>query len=198
VDVDDLKKLEEFSEQGRGLPIALSRPAAALPFSPISRHCYAMTPLARLGWAQGTVAVADVALVRPHALQASASLAEVAQQMLRDDSDFVCVCDGDRFIGAVYVEALLNCVADDRSPPQIAKLVSTQIPTCAPKSALVDAVRQMLACYLREIPVVGDDGTLVGQLTLSEAAAAGERDPAIDEVLAHTAASPSFFAHRWR
>ena len=56
----------------------------------------------------------------------------------------------------------------------------------------------MIACYLRKIPVVGDAGGLEGILTLSEAVAAAERDPAVREVLELLAGSRSLFARRWR
>ena len=134
---------------------------------------------ARLGWGQGLITVADVALepaslrARPRRLAA----ATPRKQMLRDEAGFVPVCDHGRLLGVVYVEALLQCVADDRTFPNVAKVLSTQIPTCERKSALVDAVRQMIACYLRKIPVVGDAGELLGLLTLSEAAAAARARP---------------------
>ncbi len=49
-----------FSEAGRGLPIALSRPQGALPYSPIVRQAYAPQPRARLGWGQGVITVGVV------------------------------------------------------------------------------------------------------------------------------------------
>ncbi len=189
----------KFSEGGRGVPLSLSRPQGALPYSPMVRQAYAEYPIARLGWAQGLITVGEVMLEPADcALGRDAPLREAAQRMLRDESGFVPVCDGGRFVGVVYVEAILQIVADDRTLPSVAKVLSTQIPTCERKSALVDAVRQMIACYLRKIPVVGDDGELVGLLTLSEAAAAGARDPAVAEVLERFAASPSLFARRMR
>lgn len=179
--------------------MALSRPQGALPYSPLVQQAYAPHPLARLGWGQGLIAVGDVMLEPATcALGPDDSPRAAAQQMLREEAGFVPVCDQGRFLGVVYAEAILHGVADDRTPPNLAKVLSTQIPTCERKSALVDAVRQMIACYLRKIPVVGDAGELVGLLTLSEAAAAGARDPAVAEVLERFAASPSLFARRMR
>jgi len=54
-----------FSEGGRGVPIALSRPTGALPYSPMVRHAYAPQPRARLGWGQGLITVDDVVLELP-------------------------------------------------------------------------------------------------------------------------------------
>ena len=192
--IDDVGK---FSEQGRGVPVTLSRPANALPMSPTVRHAYAPLPRAHLGWAQGLTTVADVTLEPAScALTPSDTLQAAAKLMLRDESDYVPVCDGRRFVGAVFVEAILQGVADDRTPPNLAKVLTSQIPTCGLHSLLVDAVRQMIACYLRKIPVVGDAGELVGMLTLSEAGAAAVRDPAVAEVIERFAGSPSLFARR--
>jgi len=186
-----------FSEQGRGVPVALSRPGAALPMSPVARQAFAPTPRAQLGWAQGLTTVADVMLEpATGALSPSDTLQAAAKLMLRDEADYVPICDGRRFVGAVFVEAMLQCVADDRTPPNLAKVLTSQIPTCGLHSLLVDAVRQMIACYLRKIPVVGDAGELLGMLTLSEASAAAVRDPAVAEVIERFAGSPSLFARR--
>lgn len=191
--IDDLGK---FSEGGRGVPIQLSRPGPALPMSPLVRQAYAALPRAHLGWAQGLISVADVMLEAPSPLSASDTVQAAAKQMLTNEVDWVAICDGRRFVGAVFVEAILHCVADDRTPPSLAKVLTSQIPTCGPHSLLVDAVRQMIACHLRKIPVIGDAGELLGLLTLSEADAAAVRDPAVAEVIERYAASPSLFARR--
>lgn len=185
-----------FSESGRGLPVALSRPQGALPYSPVTRQAYAACPIGRLGWAQGVIAVAEVALEPAHVLTPRDPLSAAAARMLADESGFVPVCSDGRLVGVVYVEAVLRSVADDRNVPSVAEALSRQIPTCSPRSELVDAVRQMIACYLRKIPVVGDAGELYGLLTLSEACAAGARDPAVAEVIERYASSPSLFARR--
>jgi CBS domain-containing protein len=194
-----LFKIGEFSEQGRGLPITASRPGPALPFSPLVRNAYAPSPRSRLGWAQGIIAVGEVPLDPPLAVLPTDSLSAAAARMQQDDSDFAPVVAPDgRFLGVVYIEELLRCVADDRRPADLVGLTSEQIPTCTPDSALVDAVRQMVACYLRRIPVVGDAGELLGLLTLSGAASAAERDPTVRDVLEDAADSQAFFARRWQ
>ena len=183
-----------FSESGRGLPVTLSRPQGALPYSPVTRHAYAAHPLGRLGWAQGVIRVAEVTLEPAHPLAPGAPLAAAAKRMLADESGFVPIAADGRLAGVVYLDAVLRCVADNRNVPSVAQVLSTQIPTCSPSSELVDAVRQMIACYLRKIPVVGDAGELLGLLTLSEASAASARDPAVAELIERFAASPSLFA----
>ena len=192
-----LDRIGDFSEQGRGVPVSASRPGGALPFSPLVRQAYAPAPRARLGWQAGLISVGDVPLDPPHGASVEATLAEVARRMLEDESDLVPVVDGGRFLGVLYIDEVLKLVAGNQSPAGLRKHLSSQIPTCSPRSALVDAVRQMVACYIRRIPVVGDDGSLVGMLTLAAAAAAAERDPAVRDLL-ESCNAPSFFARRWR
>jgi CBS domain-containing protein len=194
---DDLSRLGDFMEAGRGVPVMASRPGAALPFSPLVRQAYAPSPRVRLGWSGGEISVADVSLDAPRAVAPGDSPRAAALLMLRDDSDFVPVVADGKFRGVVFVERLLTALADDRIPSDLTGAISTQIPTCAPDGALADAVRQMLACWLRRIPVVGGDGTLVGMLTLSAAALASERDPTVRDLL-EAALTPSLFARRWR
>ncbi|MDB4970540.1 MAG: hypothetical protein JWN44_6229 [Myxococcales bacterium] len=191
--------LDEFTESGRGAPEPLSRPAGALPYCSLTRQAIALHPLARLGWGQGLITVAEVGLEPAHALAPWASLAAAAQCMLQDESDFMPVCDeDDKLLGVVTVDAVLFSVAGDRKVPNVAAVLTTQIPTCAPYSVLVDAVRTMFACHLRKIPVVGDAGDLLGLLTMSEASAASVRDPAVAEVIECFASSPSLFARPMR
>ena len=194
--LDDIGK---FSESGRGAPVTLSRPGGALPFSPIVRHQYAPNPRTHLGWAQGLVTVGDVRLEPcACALTRDATVAAVAAKMLADETGFVPICHDGRLAGVIFEEDLLRAVAGGQIPPSIGTLISSQFPTCSSQSALVDAVRLMLSCYLRKLPVVGDAGELVGLLTLAEAMAASEMDPTVADLLERFALSPSLYARRMR
>src|SRR5690348_15046184 len=115
----------KFSEGGRGLPVTLSRPQGALPYSPLVRQAYAPQPKAHLGWGQGIVTVGDCMLEPARPLAPSDPLKAAAQQMLRDESGLVPVCENGRFLGVVYIDAVLKCVADDRTPPSVAQVLST-------------------------------------------------------------------------
>ncbi|HEX8953886.1 MAG TPA: CBS domain-containing protein, partial [Polyangia bacterium] len=129
-----LEDIGRFSEGGRGVPIALSRPQGALPYSPLVQQAYAGHPLARLGWGQGLITVGDVTLEPAVcALAPSDSLRAAAQKMLHEEAGFVPVCERGRLLGVVYVEAVLESVADDRTVPSVATVLSTQIPTCERK-----------------------------------------------------------------
>jgi CBS domain-containing protein len=193
---DDLLEIGAFNESGRGLPISLSRPGPALPFSPLVQQAYAPSPRARLGWAAGLIECREVPLDDPHGLHATDSVRLAARRLLDDEAGWLAVLDGGRFLGVVWADDILDCVADDRVPSNIGSLLSEQIPTCAPRTALVDAVRQMIATWNRRLPVVGDHDQLVGILPLAAAAQAAGRDPAVRDVL--ESATPDLFARRWR
>src|SRR4051794_9231142 len=129
-------RIGDMSEQGRGVPLFASRPAAALPFSPLVAQAYAFAPRARMGWGQGTLSVRDVALDAPWSVSPTDTPANIAAALRRDEAGFVPVTQDNRFLGVIYADSLLQCVADNQVPPTVSKLISTQIPTCAPDSAL--------------------------------------------------------------
>jgi CBS domain-containing protein len=193
---DPLLEMGRFNESGRGLPVNLSRPGAALPFSPLVSQAYAPTPRARIGWQAGLITVGELALDAPTGIAPGDGVAHAARRMRDEEAGWIAVLDGGRFRGVVWQESLLGCIADDRFPPNVSSLVSSQIPTCTPQSALVDAVREMLVSWVSRIPVVGEDGELVGILPLASAAQASNRDPAVRDLLDQL--TPSIFARRWR
>ena len=194
---DRFERIAEFSEAGRGVPVTLSRPGPALPFSPLVRSAYAPTPRARLGWAQGIIPVSEVVLDRPCAVAPTATPAHAAACLRDDEAGFVPVVEAGRFAGVIWLDSLLAAVADGRVLPDVRSLISAQIPTCAPQSALVDAVRQMIVTWLRRIPVVGDGDELLGVLSLAAAVQAAERDPSVRDLL-DAAVTAALFAHRWK
>jgi hypothetical protein len=204
---DELDRLGEFSELGRGVPLALTRPGPALPFSPLVRQAYAPNPRARLGWGQGTVTVGDLAIEFwrerwPCPLPSSeASPAEAAGLLSRLGLGFVPVIDGGpsgRMVGVVFAETLLDRMGAGTLPDGIGPLVTEQIPTCRVDSLAMDAVRQLLACFLLRLPVVDEQDRPLGLFSLAEAAAAQDRDPAIRDLLEGAIGSPSLFARAWR
>jgi CBS-domain-containing membrane protein len=199
MDMGKLEDIGKFSEGGRGVPVTLSRPGSALPCSPIVRQQYAANVRTQLGWAQGVTPVA-VARLEPIScsLAPDATPAAVAERLIADDAGYVPVCHEGRLVGVIYEEDLLRSLARGTLPADVSELVSTLIPTCALHSTLVDAVRLMLSCYLRKIPVVDEGGALVGLLTLAEAAASADKDPTVADLLERFAVSPSLFARRMR
>ena len=141
--------------------------------------------------------VGEVALEPPTCtLDRNATLAEAARRLADDDSGFVPICHRGHLVGALYEQDLLRALADEKVPRHIHTLVSEQLPCCLPKCALVDAVWLMLSCYLRKLPVVDEEGLLLGMVTLSEAVAAAFREPPIADLLERCATSPSRFARR--
>ena len=87
--------------------------------------------------------------------------------------------------------------ADPGATP-VGEVASPLLPTVQPDALLADAVRVMIGSFLRRIAVVDDHEELVGFVTMSEAAARAERDPAVRDLLGELAFSPSVWARRFR
>jgi CBS domain-containing protein len=176
----------------------LSRPGSALPEDPFGREAYAPSPLARIGSAAGLLTCGDLALDDPRGVAPDDSPRVAAARLRDDDSGWVAVLDGRRYAGVVQASDLLHGLAENALLPTVEPLVAQELPTCTPRTALVDAVREMLESHLRHIPVLGDDGILLGILPLAAAALAAARDPAVRDLLEDAAQSPSLFARPWR
>jgi CBS domain-containing protein len=194
-------ELGEFSEQGRGVPVQATRPGAALPFSPMVRQSFAPLARARIGWGQGVIDCSEVTLDRATALSPESSLAEAAERFRAHEEGFIPVVQrqDERFVGVVWLFDFLRTLAADAAgrPKTIESIISPQIPTCTLKSTLVDALRQMTACYLRRLPVLDEHGRLLGLVSIPLVSAAADRDPAVRDVLEGLALSPSLFARPW-
>jgi len=100
----------------------------------------------------------------------------------------------------VYLDDLLRALGEgaDAAHTPVRTIESRLLPTVTHQTLLADAVRLMIASYLRRVPLLGEGGRLVGFVTLSEAAAMADRDPAVREALEQTALSPSLWARRFR
>jgi CBS-domain-containing membrane protein len=194
-----VEALGEFSEQGRGVPVQATRPGAALPFSPLVRQAFAPLRRARVGWGQGLLYCADVALDREEPFSVESSLIEAAERFQKEAQGFFPVVRDKRFAGVLWLLDLLHALTVDpeRRAQNIQSILSTIIPTCTPKSPLVDALRQMAACYLRRLPVLDDEGRFLGLISLPIVCAAADRDPAVRDVLEGLALSSSLFARPW-
>jgi CBS-domain-containing membrane protein len=172
---------------------------SALPDEATTRHATGAHPRARIGWSDGLLTVADALLELPDAVRLDAPLAEVAGRMAQGGAGLLPVTDeSGRLLGAIDVEQLLEALAHGDTAKSARSLLTVLVPACRPDTTLADAIRQMVTCYVRRLPVVASDGRLLGQLPLAEAVANADRDPALRDLLESLALSPSLWARRWR
>ncbi len=173
--------------------------SAALPDDAVTRHATGAHPRARIGWSEGLLTVADALLELPDAVSLDAPVTEIAGRMARGGAGLLPVTDeSGHLLGAVDVEQLLDVLAEGDTGRSARSLLTVLVPACRPDTTLADAIRQMVTCYVRRLPVVAADGRLLGQLPLAEAVANADRDPALRDLLESLALSPSLWARRWR
>lgn len=113
--------------------------------------------------------VREAMLTDPKALPAAASAQEAGELLSRPEVRAVLVVDGDRLVGVVTCEALVEQVVaagrDPRSTP-VGEVAQPVAVTALPDMQVEDAYRLMEAEDVERLPVT-EDGRLVGVLSRS-------------------------------
>jgi CBS domain-containing protein len=122
--------------------------------------------------------VSDVMTSNPKTVDASSSVVEAAKLMRDEDTGIIPIVDGDRLAGTITDRDLaLRVVAEGRDPQTttVAEVASRDLVTIDPQQDLDEALRLMARHQVRRLPVVEEDGKLVG--ILSQADVAREATP---------------------
>ena len=122
--------------------------------------------------------VSDVMTSNPKTVDASSSVVEAAKLMLDEDTGIIPIVDGDRLAGAITDRDLaIRVVAEGKDPQTttVAEVASRDLVTVDPQQDLDEALRLMARHQVRRLPVVEEDGKLVG--ILSQADVAREATP---------------------
>jgi CBS domain-containing protein len=122
--------------------------------------------------------VSDVMTSNPKTVDASSSVVEAAKLMRDEDTGIIPIVDGDRLAGTITDRDLaLRVVAEGRDPQTttVAEVASRDLVTVDPQQDLDEALRLMARHQVRRLPVVEEDGKLVG--ILSQADVAREATP---------------------
>jgi CBS domain-containing protein len=95
--------------------------------------------------------------------------------MKNEDTGIVPIADGDRLAGVITDRDLtLKIVAEGGSPETtVGELASKDLVTIDPQQSLEEAARLMAEHQVRRLPVVEEDGRLVGILSQKDVAEAG-------------------------
>jgi CBS domain-containing protein len=122
--------------------------------------------------------VSDVMTSNPKTVDASSSVVEAAKLMRDEDTGIIPIVDGDRLAGTITDRDLaVRVVAEGRDPQTttVAEVASRDLVTVDPQQDLDEALRLMARHQVRRLPVVEEDGKLVG--ILSQADVAREATP---------------------
>ena len=103
--------------------------------------------------------------VRPRTVRIGDSIVEAAKLMRGEDSGIAPIVDGGRLVGVLTDRDIaVRIVAEGRDPTrtQVEEIASTDVVTIDPEQDLDDALQLMTQHHLRRLPVVEEDGTLIG------------------------------------
>jgi CBS domain-containing protein len=109
--------------------------------------------------------IRDVMTGSPHSLGSESSVIDAARLMRDEDTGIVPIVEGDKLIGTVTDRDIaVRVVAEGKLPENttVGEIASRDLVTIDPQQELAEALRLMARHQLRRLPVVEEDGRLVG------------------------------------
>ena len=120
--------------------------------------------------------IKDVMTSNPCTVDADKSVAYAAKMMRDEDVGLAPIVEGDKLIGMLTDRDIaIRVVAEGRSPDQVTvrEVASKQVVTIDPQQDLDEALRIMAKHQVRRLPVVEEDGRLVGVVAQADVAREG-------------------------
>ena len=104
------------------------------------------------------------------------TVAEAAQIMKSEDVGSLPIAEGDKLAGVITDRDIaIRIVAEGRDPETtVGDIASKDVVTIDPEQSIEDAARLMAEHQVRRLPVVEEDGTLVGILAQADIAQIGQ------------------------
>lgn len=125
----------------------------------------------------GNHRIRELMTENPKTVSSDATVVEAARVMRDGDVGLVPVVDGDRLVGTVTDRDIaIRVVAEERDPntTTVRETASTELVTIDPEQDLDEALRLMAQHQVRRLPVVEEDGRLVGIVAQADVARHGE------------------------
>lgn len=131
-----------------------------------------------------------------HRISPEQSIFDAAKLMASDDIGALPVIDDDELVGIVtdrdiIVRAVANGIDLDEG---VTSIMSRDVQTCRPNDDLGEVLDQMADLQLRRLPVSGDDGSVVGILTIGDVARAEPGEDEVGEALSEICTPEAEFA----
>jgi CBS domain-containing protein len=117
--------------------------------------------------------IRELMTVKPRTVKAGDSVVEAAKLMRGEDAGIAPIVDGDRLVGVVTDRDIaIRVVAEGRDPQstKVEEVASQNVVTIDPQQDLDEALRLMAQHQLRRLPVVEEDGKLVGIVAQADVA----------------------------
>jgi CBS domain-containing protein len=121
--------------------------------------------------------IKDVMTSDPCTIDADKSVAYAAKMMRDEDVGLAPIVEGDKLIGMLTDRDIaIRVVAEGRDPGQVtvSEVASKHVVTIDPQQDLDEALRIMAKHQVRRLPVVEEDGRLVGVVAQADVARKGD------------------------
>lgn len=117
--------------------------------------------------------IREVMTSNPSSIDAEKPVAYAAKMMRDEDVGLAPIVEGDRLVGTLTDRDIaIRVVAEGRDPEstKVRDVASTDLVTVDPQQDLDEALRLMAQHQVRRIPVVEEDGRLVGVVAQADVA----------------------------
>jgi CBS domain-containing protein len=131
--------------------------------------------------------VRDIMTPEPKLLEATASVMDAAELMRESDIGDVVVIEDDQLCGIVTDRDIVVRVLAEGSDPAmvtVGEICSRELTTIPPTASIGDAVRLFREKAIRRLPVVEEDGEVVGIVSIGDIAVARDRRSALGDISA--------------
>ena len=121
--------------------------------------------------------VRDVMTSNPRAIDPGTPVVEAARLMRSEDVGSIPIVEGDRLAGMLTDRDItIRAIAEGKDPQSttVGEIASRDLITVDPDQDLTDAGRLMARHQVRRLPVVEEDGRLVGILAQADVAQSGD------------------------
>jgi CBS domain-containing protein len=121
--------------------------------------------------------IRDVMTSNPCTIDADKSVAYAAKMMREEDVGLAPIVEGEKLIGMLTDRDIaIRVVAEGKNPEQVkaVEVASKQVVTIDPQQDLDEALRIMAKHQVRRLPVVEEDGKLVGVVAQADIARTGD------------------------
>ena len=121
--------------------------------------------------------ITEVMSSNPCAIDADKPVAYAAKMMRDEDVGLAPVVEGDRLVGTLTDRDIVTRVVAEGKDPQtvtVREVASTDLVTIDPEQDLDEALRLMASHQVRRLPVVEEDGRLVGVVAQADVAREGK------------------------
>ena len=117
--------------------------------------------------------IQDLMTVKPRTVKTGDSVVDAAKLMRGEDAGIAPILDGERLVGVLTDRDIaIRVVAEGKDPAatKVEDVASHELVTLDPEQDLDDALRLMAQHQVRRLPVVEQDGKLVGIVAQADVA----------------------------